>query len=451
MTRQTRNLISGLLGATCAAAIVTASALAADRAPAPRATTWLASSYASMTEAPAKANMVSELAALRAITAKRTADDVARFTWWATGGPAYRWNEIILAEMQEAFVVLPMAARHLALFQVAIHDAVGAAHHARGAKARSDDGGVDDAVTASAGKAPVLRPSAHAAAAAAAADVLVYLFPARATQLAAMEEEAIQVRLTAGAEFPTEIAAGRAIGRKVAALAIARGQGDGSSAKWSGTVPEGPGRWKGTNPIAPLAGTWQTWVLSSPSELRPPAPPAVDSDAVKGALTELKAFQRTPKTNHRAIYWEVHGGARAHALWNEVARTKLLESRADGRTAARVLATLNMAMADAGTACWDAKYAFWYVRPSQLDAELTPLFAPPKHPSYPAAHGCYSTAAATVLADIFLREAKPILTLGKEAAEARVWAGIHYRFDIDAGQEIGRKVGERALARAFSD
>ena len=39
---------------------------------------------------------------------------------------------------------------------------------------------------------------------------------------------------------------------------------------------------------------------------------------------------------------------------------------------------------------------------------------------------------------------------GKEAAEARIWAGIHYRFDIDAGQEIGRKVGERVLARAFA-
>jgi hypothetical protein len=42
-----------------------------------------------------------------------------------------------------------------------------------------------------------------------------------------------------------------------------------------------------------------------------------------------------------------------------------------------------------------------------------------------------------------------LLALGNEAAEARVWAGIHYRFDIDAGQELGRKVAEKALARAF--
>lgn len=450
MTRQTRILLSGLLGATCAAAIMTASAIVGVSASEPRGTAWLASSYESLTEAPAKANLASEIAALKSMTAKRTTDDVARFQWWTTGSPAYRWNEIILAEIQEGFVVLPMAARHLALFQVAIDDAVGAAHHARGAKARSDDGGVYDAITAAAGKVPVLRASGHAAAATAAAEVLGHLFPARAKELAAMAEEAIQVRIAVGAEFPVEITAGRAIGRKVAELAIARAQADGSDAKWTGTVPEGPGKWKGTNPIAPLGGTWQPWVLSSPGELRPAAPPAVDSDAVKGALAELKTFQRTPRTNHRATYWEVHGGARAHTLWNEIARTKLLENRADARATARVLATLNIAMADAGVACWDAKYAFWYLRPPQLDAELKPLFAPPNHPSYPAAHGCYSTAAATVLAELFPREAKSILALGKEAAEARIWAGIHYRFDIEAGQDIGRKVAEKALARAFN-
>lgn len=75
------------------------------------------------------------------------------------------------------------------------------------------------------------------------------------------------------------------------------------------------------------------------------------------------------------------------------------------------------------------------------------LFPPPNHPSYPAAHGCYSTAAATVLADVFPQDKERLLALAKEAAEARVWAGIHYRFDIDAGQEIGRKIGEKVLSR----
>jgi hypothetical protein len=240
------------------------------------------------------------------------------------------------------------------------------------------------------------------------------------------------------------------IGERIAALAIERGKADRSDAKWTGSVPQGPGRWQGTNPIAPMAGTWQPWVLSSPGEFRPAAPPAADSAEVASALKELKSFARTPKSNHRAVFWEVNGGARAHTLWNEIARMKLLEHGTNAATSARVLAAVNIALIDAGIACWDAKYTFWYVRPSQLDSELKPLFPPPNHPSYPAAHGCFSTAAAVVLAAVFPSDRDRLLALGKEAAEARVWAGIHYRFDIDAGQEIGRRVAEKTLERAFA-
>jgi hypothetical protein len=437
-----------LLGTTAAVALAVSLVEAAET-PTTRASAWLTTSSADIAVAASPRDLQAEVAALKTITAKRTADDIARFHWWATGGPAYRWNEVILDEMQEAFVVLPMAARHLALFHAALDDAIGAAQNGPAKHDTKVERGVDAALhTGSRRVSP--GSSRHAAAAAAAADVLTYLFPARAAHIAATAEEAIQVRLRAGAELPHEIEAGRSIGRKVAALAIARGKADGSDAKWSGTVPVGADRWKGTNPIAPLAGTWQPWVLTSVSELRPAAPPDIDTEAVKSALSELKSFQRTPKSNHRALYWEVHGGARAHTLWNEIARTKLLESKADAVTSTRVLSTLNIALADAGVACWDAKYASWYIRPPQLDAELKSLFPPPNHPSYPAAHGCYSTAAATVLARVFPRDRDKLLALGKEAAEARIWAGIHYRFDIVAGEEIGRKVAERTLERAFT-
>jgi membrane-associated phospholipid phosphatase len=279
--------------------------------------------------------------------------------------------------------------------------------------------------------------------------VLGYFFPARAQAFAAQAEQAMRSRLVAGVEYPSDVAAGREIGRKAAALAIARGKADGSDAKWTGSVPQGPGSWRGENPIAPLAGTWRPWVLVRADELRPAPPPPFDSDNVKADLAELKSFNRTPRTNHRAIYWEVFGGARAYALWNEVARLKLMESGYDSATSARVLAALNVAFIDAAIACWDAKFAYWYIRPSQLDPELKSLFPPPNHPSYPAAHGCLSTSAATVLAGLFPADRERLLARGKEAAEARVWAGIHYRFDIDAGQELGRKVAEKVLERSF--
>jgi hypothetical protein len=200
-----------------------------------------------------------------------------------------------------------------------------------------------------------------------------------------------------------------------------------------------------------MTGKWVPWVLSGADEFRPPPPPEIGSPMLKADLIEVKEFPRTPKSNHRAIYWEVFGGARAHALWNETARLKLLEhgDAFDAPTAARVLAALNIAFYDAAVACWDAKYAYWQIRPSQLDPEVKPVFPPPNHPSYPAAHGCLSSAAASVLASAFPEDRDQLLALGEEAAEARIWAGIHYRSDIDAGQELGRKVAQKTLARAF--
>jgi hypothetical protein len=445
-----RTLIAAAFASAAGATAMSTLVLAADSAsfPAPRAEGWLVKSYVQITPPASPKNIQGELAALKAIVAKRSAGDIARFHWWATGGPVYRWNEMLLDEMQDGFVTVPLALRHLALFHAALDDAASAARHY--GKPRAQPAASDAAIRLTGASGTASSVSEYAAAAAAAADVLAYLFPARAAYFAAKAEEAMQSRLLAGVELPHEVSAGRAIGQSVAALAIARGKADRSDTKWSGNQPEGAGIWKGSNPIAPAAGSWQPWLLASQSEFRPPAPPAFDSDQTRAALNELKTFARTPKSNHRATYWEVHGGARVHTLWNEIARTKLLENGAAPAVAARVLTALNVALADAAIACWDGKYAYWYIRPSQLDAELKPLFAPPNHPSYPAAHGCLSTTAATVLAGAFPHDRERMLGLGKEAAEARIWAGIHYRFDIDAGQELGRKVAERALERAFA-
>jgi hypothetical protein len=370
----------------------------------------------------------------------------APLLWWTTGGPAYRWNEMIVEELLNGFVIAPLALRHLALLHAAIDDAISMAWESSAASRG------DIAKKTSSGSARSIEvPAAYVAAGVVAREVGAYLFPARAKAFEEKAAEALRVLTGAGVVTPAKAAIGQEIGRKVAALAIERGKRDGSDAVWSGEVPKGPGHWTGSNPIAPLAGTWQPWILASQNEFRPAPPPAVDSEQATAALAELKTFARTPKTNHRATYWEVFGGARIHALWNETARQKLLEQqpRFDDRTAARTLAALNVALIDAAIACWDAKYTYWYIRPSQRDPELKTVFPPPNHPSYPAAHGCLSTAAAGVLAGLFPADRERLLAHGKEAAEARVWAGIHYRFDIDAGQEIGRRVAAKTLARAF--
>jgi hypothetical protein len=88
------------------------------------------------------------------------------------------------------------------------------------------------------------------------------------------------------------------------------------------------------------------------------------------------------------------------------------------------------------------------IRPSQLDPTLTPLFPPPNHPSYPAAHGCASTAVAVVQAHFFPRQADYIIGKANEAGYSRMVAGIHYRSDIDAGMALGRTVAEAVLEAA---
>jgi hypothetical protein len=71
--------------------------------------------------------------------------------------------------------------------------------------------------------------------------------------------------------------------------------------KIGGSVPEGPGKWTGTNPILPMAGTWKPWVLASPGEFRPGPPVPYDSPEKSAELAELKNFPRTPLTNNEAL------------------------------------------------------------------------------------------------------------------------------------------------------
>ena len=398
-----------LVGLLTAASVAVTGIVQASDIPAlrPSAEAWLVKSVADLELRPPPAPAASELDEIRALVNQRSPADIERIRWWGAGRPAYRWNEIAIDEMLKEFVGSLQASRNLALLHAAIDDAVAAAWAAKQATKRPRPSLVDPSIaTALSVPESASYPSDYAAAAAAAAEVLGYLFPDRADVFAAKAEEAMPTRLLAGVEYPSDVDAGRAIGRKAAALAIARGKSDGSDRKWTGKVPQGPDKWQGTEPVAPLAGTWRPWVLSRPDEFRPPAPPDIDSAEVEEALAELKTVERTPAAIHRAIYWEVFGGARGYTLWNEIARMKLLKYGAtiNPPTSARVLAALNIAYLDATIACFDAKYAYWYIRPSQLDHALKPVFPPPNHPSYPAAHGCVSAAASTVLAKVFPRD-----------------------------------------------
>ncbi len=87
------------------------------------------------------------------------------------------------------------------------------------------------------------------------------------------------------------------------------------------------------------------------------------------------------------------------------------------------------------------------MRPSQVEPELKPLFPPRNHPSYPAAHACISIAAGHTLAGLFPRDAEALRALARQAADSRMWAGIHFPSDVEAGRVIGEAVAKQAVVR----
>ena len=297
-------------------------------------------------------------------------------------------------------------------------------------------------------------PSEHAVVAGAASAVLAYLFPDDADAFATMADEAARSRVLAGVQYPSDTTAGLDLGHHVAELVIDRARHDGSDVPWSGSIPNDPSLWNldgypdGTVPVTPNFGTLKPWVLESGSQLRPGPPPAADSDQKAAELAEVKDFPRTFLTNATAFYWQS-----TRSAWQIVAEREMFEARLDRNPprAARVAALVNIAAFDATVACWDAKFTYWARRPFQLDPEVRPLFQTPAHPSYPAAHGCLSGAQSAVLAHLFPADAAALTAQGDEAGMSRLWAGIHFRSDIETGLALGRAVGEMVIQRAQGD
>lgn len=401
---------------------------------------------------PDAARTAAEAAELLGLAASRDAATVARIRHWDAGGPAYRWNEIAVAEAIARGLPAPLFGRHLALLNAAIHDSVIAAWDSKAAHGRPRPAATTPGLaTTLPTPASPSYPSEHAAAAAAAAAVLASLFPDKAERWRSLAHEAAETRIASGLHYRSDVDAGLLLGAEIGRRAAAHGRADGSDARWTGTVPEGPGRWRGTTPALPMAGTWRTWVLTRPDEVRPPPPPAHDGPVISAELAELRALRPTGAMNGAAMFWEAAvGGLRSPAYWNALTARKVLEHGlgANPPASVRAFALVSIAFHDAAVACWEAKYHYWMIRPSQLDSGITPLFAPPAHPSYPSAHSCLSSGSGAMLARLFPTDAAEFAALVKEAGESRLWARIHYRSDVVAGEAIGMAVAGKVAARA---
>jgi PAP2 superfamily len=395
-----------------------------------------------------------ELQELRRLAGRRDPATLERIRAWDFRSPPHRWNELLIDIAVAEPIRGAASIRAFALLNIAIHDALVAAWDSKYAHDRRRPTDVDPQFTAAVAvpRTPSY-PCEHAVAAGAAATVIAHVAPKSAQRAAAAAEEAARSRVEAGAVFPSDARAGLELGRAVAARVLEHARLDG--AKWQGTVPVGPGLWKGTDPVGVDGARWRTFVLTSPSQFRPGPPPAYDSSTRLAEVAEVKNFRRTPATNGAAYYWnfgQYGGPGLLYRLSDEVG-LRLAETGQDRHPplAARAYALVHVAHHDAYIASQDAKYHYWTARPDQFDPTITTVFPTPPFPSYPSNAAALSMAPAIVLGHLFPRESARYLGWTQEYGESRVWAGIHFRSDLEAGWELGRRVGTAILERARRD
>lgn len=329
--------------------------------------------------------------------------------------------------------------------------------------------------------------SAEAAAAQAAHDVLVTYFPDSAKQL----DDALANSL---AQIPDgqPKTDGRATGRAAAIAMMTIRAKDGSfPPQFKVPGPPVPGEWQAT-PSCPIIGGvavgilyhWQfvtPFGIAKASDYLLQAPPQLATQAYAKSYNEVKAVgsfdsnQRPPDRAQVSIFYAYSSPA---FIFNQVARQVAQEQGDSLAQNARALALLNMAISDAAVATFFNKYHYNLWRPETAihggdtdgnpDTESDPNYAPfvgaPCFPSYPSNHGTTSGAGAAVLRSLYGEDGHQItLTnpalpdiilhytafqqITDDVSDARVYGGIHFRFDQDAGEELGKAVSAEVYGK----
>jgi hypothetical protein len=243
-----------------------------------------------------------------------------------------------------------------------------------------------------------------------------------------------------------------------------------------------PGKWRPTPPNF-TAGAQPYWAnvtpfaLTSPSQFRPGPPPALDSAAYKAAYDEVKSLGRVDSTTRTADQTQIaeFWAQGTHIVTNEIARTVATQQGFSLAQNARLFALLNIAVADAFIAGWDAKYHYSTWRPITAinlgsynpDPNWTPLLSPtPSHPEYVSSHGIQGSAAFTILRDIFgdnvsfsadspslpdvTRSFTSFTQAELENGRSRIYGGLHFQFSNEAGQVAGESVGNYVFANELT-
>jgi hypothetical protein len=362
------------------------------------------------------------------------------------------WNARANALLVEARMGTPPAVRTMAVVQTAVHAAV-----AEATRPGSAPGTVDAAV------------------AAANRIVLLKAVPTHKDAI----ETAYRTALIAVADADARNA-GSEIGERAAGAVLATRANDGASAPEAYRPHTTPGAYVPTAvPAVPQWASRQPWLLDSPAQFRPAAPPALESAIWARDFEEVKALgakastRRSEEQTAIARFWEFSMPGIYHGLVASVASRPGRDALAN----ARLYAVVAQAMDDALISVMDAKYHYNFWRPmtairngdidghpaTERDATWTPLIETPAHPEYPCAHCILAATVGTVLqAEItpgtILATASPSAqgatrrwrstdSLMREVADARVFDGVHYRNSTEVGLAMGQRIGEIAVAR----
>jgi hypothetical protein len=315
------------------------------------------------------------------------------------------------------------------------------------------------------------QASTEAAAAAAAGAVMVGLYPLDA---ALTDTRAAYLATIPNSEAKSE---GIKLGEAVAAKVLEARAQDGAEALDSYRAKIGPGIYV---PTALTVGT--TWpnlkpfAIASPAQFRPQPPVALSDEKWATDYNEIKDFggrtsvRRSPRQTENARFWLTPGPIIYYPVVRQVAAAKKL----DPVDSARLLALIAVARSDAFVAVFDAKYHYDFWRPitairngdmddnpaTERDATWQPIDNTPSHPEYPCAHCIMAGTIASVVEAVFgsADVSEVILTsptapgvthrwtnlwaMADEVSQARIWAGFHYRFSTQVGQDMGRKIGQ---------
>ncbi|HEV3255949.1 MAG TPA: vanadium-dependent haloperoxidase [Gemmataceae bacterium] len=384
-----------------------------------------------------------------------------------SGNAVVRWNELLLEAAQKAPPSRVPLFRNLALESVAVYDAVNA---------------IDRSYTPYFAKVQASHgASEEAAAAQAAHDTLVVLYP--------QQQAAFDAELAADLAGipPGRAQQGIEIGQAVAQQILALRSNDGAGAVVPYTPPnQDPGQWQPTPPDFSPATTahiplMTTFAVPSGALFRPAPPPALTSPEYAENFNEVKALGsltstvRTADQTQVAFLWRLP--LTNFQVWNRIAQDMATTQGTTLEQTARLFALMDMTESDGLETSYAAKYYYTLWRPitairdlrsgtinpdTQPDPTWTTLHpTTPAFPTYPSNAGAEGSTSATILASFFgtdhiafqvhwdaygfpgvTRSYDSFSAAQTEEGRSRVYGGIHYTFDVTAGWELGRQVGD---------